>query len=65
MLKREYFVRLHRRERDLKDHAEFKAMIEKLYSEVPIDTEAMLRANRSHIAHYLALGDEQDPSSSF
>ena len=61
-LKREYFVRLHRREENLKDHAEFEAMIQQLYQEVPIDADAILRVNQPHIARYLALGAEQDSS---
>ena len=59
ILKKAYLVRLHRRETDLKDHAELEAMIVQLYQEVPICTENILRANRSYIEHYLALGEEQ------
>ena len=64
ILKKAYLVRLHRRERDLRDHAEFEQMITQLYQEVPICTENILRANRSYIDHYLALGAEQSSASS-
>ena len=36
-LKREYFVRLHRRETNILDMAQFRAMIKAVYEEVPIN----------------------------
>ena len=51
-------MRLHRRDHDLADDAEFEAMIRQLYEEVPVDADAMLRANRAYVASYIALGDE-------
>ena len=63
MLKREYFVRLHRRDRDLLTDDEFTAMIQQLCDDVPIYPDSMLRANRTYINHYLALGDEQSSDS--
>ena len=59
LLKREYFVRLYRRDRDLATDAEFSAMIEQLCEDVPINVDNILRANRDYVDHYLALGDEQ------
>ena len=58
-LKREYYVRLHRREEDLADANQFRAMIQQLCDDVPINTDAILRANQRYLAHYLALGAEQ------
>ena len=63
LLKREYFVRLHRRDRDLTNQAEFRAMIEQLCADVPVNAENILRANRLYINHYLDLGDEQSSDS--
>ena len=62
-LKREYLQRLDRRDRDVADQAEFHRMIRQLYREVPINVDAMLKANHGYIARYLALGDEQDAGS--
>ena len=62
-IKREYYVRLHRRERDLASDEEFRNMIRELTEEVPINTENMLRANRHYLDHYIALGEEQRSSS--
>ena len=62
LLKREYLVRLHRRDADIENDDEFRAMIRKLYREVPVNVDAMLRANRSHIDRYIALGEEQESS---
>ena len=52
-------MRLPRRDRDLKDAAEFSQMIEKLCEDVPINTDNILRSNRAYVNHYLALGEEQ------
>ena len=49
-LKREYYVRLHRRDRDLASDDEFRAMVQQLCKDVPINTDAILRANQSYIA---------------
>ena len=64
-LKREYYVRLHRRDEDVASEDEFRAMIRQLYEDVPINTEAILRANRRYLAQYLALGAAQESSDSF
>ena len=64
-LKREYFVRLYRRDEDLRNDAEFAAMIEQLTQDVPINVDNILRANHRYIAEYLALGAEQQSSDSF
>ena len=61
--KREHLVRLHRRERDFPNAAAFEQAVLQLCDDVPIDPDAMLRANRSYIEHYLALGDEQSSDS--
>ena len=57
-MKREYLVRLHRRDADFRNEAEFRAMIQQLCDDVPIDVEAILRANHGYLAHYRALGAE-------
>ena len=62
-MKRVYYQRLHRRNTDLASHEEFKAMIQQLCDDVPINTDNILRANRSYVAHYLALGAEQSSAS--
>ena len=56
-------MRLPRRDRDLKDAAEFSQMIEKLCEDVPINTDNILRSNRAYVNHYLALGDELSSDS--
>ena len=58
ILKREYYVRLHRRDEDLANDEAFRAMIRQLYEEVPIITENILRANQRYLAQYLALGSD-------
>ena len=45
-LKREYFVRLHRRDADILSMAQFRAMIKAVYEEVPINPDSLLRVNR-------------------
>ena len=45
-LKREYFVRLHRRDADILSMAQFRAMIKAVYEEVPINSDSLLRVNR-------------------
>ena len=62
-LKREYFVRLHRRDRDLASDAEFRAMIQQLTEDVPVNADSILRANRAWIAKYLELAAEQSADS--
>ena len=57
-LKREYYTRMHRRDSDFADAAAFEAMVVQLCEEVPVDPDAMLRANRAYVASYIALGDE-------
>ena len=57
-LKKEYYMRLHRRDENIKDEAEFSQMIEKLCEEVPINTDNILRSNRAYVNYYLALGEE-------
>ena len=56
-------MRIHRRETDFANDAEFPAFIKKLCDEVPIDHTAILRANHDYIARYLALGAEQSSDS--
>ena len=56
-LKREYYVRLHRRDVDFANEAEFRAMIQQLVDDMPVNTENILRANYRYLAQYLALGD--------
>lgn len=63
LLKREWLVRLHRRETDLANEAQFRDMVHQLCDEVAIDHSAILRANHDYIAHYLALGDELSSDS--
>ena len=63
MLKRVYYQRLHRRDTDVKDHAEFERMIQQLCDDVHIDTDAMLRSNRAYINRYLQLGEDQSSDS--
>ena len=55
-LKREFYTRLHRRDSDLANADEFKAMIQQLCDDVPINVDAMLRTNTRFIAQHLALG---------
>ena len=62
-LKREYFVRLHRRDSDLANDVEFRDMILQLCEDVPVSADNMLRANRRYIAQYLALGAEESSDS--
>ena len=62
-LKREYYVRLHWREHDPVDDAEFRAMIQQLCDDVPINPDAILRSNRDWLDKYLALGAEQSSDS--
>ena len=62
-LKREYFVRLHRRDRDLTSDDEFRAMIRQLCEDVPINAANILRANHAWIAKYLELAAEQSAAS--
>ena len=64
-LKREFYVRLHRRNSDLADEEQFRAMVKQLYEDVPVNTDAMLRANQRYIAQYLALGSASQSSESF
>ena len=63
VLKREYFVRLHRRDRDLTSDEEFRAMIRQLCEDVPINAANILRANHPWIAKYLELAAEQSAAS--
>ena len=64
-LKREFYVRLHRRDSDLANEEEFRGLVRQVYEDVPVNTDAILRANHRFIAKYLALGDEQSSSASF
>ena len=64
-LKREFYVRLHRRDSDLADEEQFRAMVKQLYEDVPVNTDAILRANQGYIAKYLALGSASQSSESF
>ena len=63
LVKQEYFVRLHRRDSELANDVEFRNMVLQLCEDVPINAANILRANRRHIAHYLALGTEQSSDS--
>ena len=38
-------------------------MIQRVYEEVPINTENILRANQRYLAQYLALGADQSSDS--
>ena len=63
LLKREYLTRLHRRERDLASSEEFRAMIRRLYEEVPFDVDRILRANFKDVASYFDLGVGREASN--
>ena len=54
---------LHRRETDMNTDQEFRAMIQQLCDDVPINTDSILRSNRAYIERYLALGAEQSSDS--
>lgn len=45
ILKREWFVRLHRRESDIQSMAEFRGLIEQLCNEVKLSTENLMKSN--------------------
>ena len=67
-LKREYFVRLHRRETNILDMAQFRAMIKALYEEVPLNQDSLLRANRQYVSFHAEIrlrGDSGDGSESY
>ena len=46
---------MHRRERDLADDDEFRAMVQQVCDDVPVNPDTILRANRAYIVHYLKL----------
>ena len=64
-LKSHYYTRLHRRDRDLTSDEEFRAMIRQLCDDIPINTDAILRANQPYLAKHLAMASEQESSDSF
>ena len=55
-VKKEYFYRLHKRDLGFRDEAELRQFVQQVCDEVPIDPDAVLRANRSWLKRYLALG---------
>ena len=61
-LKREYFVRLNRRETDFTSMDQFRLMIKDLYTEVPLNMENLLRSNRLYVDFHLKLHEQMNPS---
>ena len=64
-LKREYFVRLHRRETNILDMAQFRAMIKALYEEVPLNQDSLLRANRQYVSFHAEIRLSDGGSESY
>ena len=61
-LKREYFVRFNRRESDFVSMDQFRLYIKALYTEVPLNMENLLRANRIYVDFHLRLHEQMNPS---
>ena len=64
LVKKEHTLRMHRRDNDFQNEAEFRQFVQQVCDDVHIDPDAILRANHAYFAHYRALGAELSSSYS-
>lgn len=62
LLKREFMKRLHRRSENIETMDGFRAFLQTVIDDVPLDVERLLRSNREYVKKYAAAGEASDSS---